>query len=242
MYANESAVNAAVTTDIRKAITLSTAFSIPRICANGSRKQAKSVGMLALRPAPCFNGGMPELTRRRINDWLFAALGICGSILSPIAIFVLITGYYFPWSRAMLSKHQWLIVVLVLIFLSRFLLGEWLSYQMREALDEIHSPEGQRRRAEAVQIAIAEIIGDAHRLPSHAERYSGGHPMLSARVMTEARRIAKNIAKEKLKSRGIKVNYEVKTSEISKIANALVETDPSIIETALANLGQRSKG
>ena len=39
MYANESAVTAAATTDIRKDKTLPTVVSIPRICASSSRDQ-----------------------------------------------------------------------------------------------------------------------------------------------------------------------------------------------------------
>jgi hypothetical protein len=46
MYANESAVTAAKTTDITKDKTLPTVVSIPRICAHGSHDQAQSAGML----------------------------------------------------------------------------------------------------------------------------------------------------------------------------------------------------
>jgi hypothetical protein len=41
MYANVSAANAAVSTDIRKDKTLLTVVSIVRICANGWRRQAQ---------------------------------------------------------------------------------------------------------------------------------------------------------------------------------------------------------
>ena len=87
----------------------------------------------------------------------------------------------------------------------------------------MRSPEGQRRSAEKVQEIIAEIIADARRLGSHTERLPVGSTMFPAgAVMTEARRVAKNIAKAKLKAQGVKVNYEVQLSEITKIANVLI--------------------
>ena len=53
--------------------------------------------------------------------------------------------------------------------------------------------------------------------------------------MTMARYLAKNIAKEELKSCRVKIS-EIKASDTNEIADALLETDGSIIETAKANL------
>ena len=57
----------------------------------------------------------------------------------------------------------------------------------------------------------------------------------SAKVMTEARRIARNLVKDAMKEEGIKISH-VKASEITAAANALIDQDPSIIEQAKANL------
>ena len=60
-------------------------------------------------------------------------------------------------------------------------------------------------------------------------------------VMTMARYVAKNIAKEELKGRGVKMS-EIEASDINEIANALLETDASIIETAKANFKKLNPG
>lgn len=62
----------------------------------------------------------------------------------------------------------------------------------------------------------------------------------SGAVMTEARRIAKNLVKDEMKRLGIKVSH-VASSEITKAANALLDEDPTILEQATANLAEREK-
>jgi hypothetical protein len=62
----------------------------------------------------------------------------------------------------------------------------------------------------------------------------------SGAVMTEARRLAKNLVKDQIKAAGLKISH-YEASEITKAANALLESDtgPSIIEQAKANLAER---
>jgi hypothetical protein len=60
----------------------------------------------------------------------------------------------------------------------------------------------------------------------------------SGAVMTEARRLAKNIIKDEMKRNKIKISH-VEPKEITAAANALLAEDPSIIETAKANLEAR---
>jgi len=60
----------------------------------------------------------------------------------------------------------------------------------------------------------------------------------SGAVMTEARRLAKNIIKDEMKRNGIKISH-VEPKEITAAANELLSADPSIIETAKANLEAR---
>lgn len=61
-------------------------------------------------------------------------------------------------------------------------------------------------------------------------------------VMTEARRLAKNIVKDELKKAKIKISH-VDPKEITAAAKALLEseTGPSIIKQAEANLAEREK-
>lgn len=61
-------------------------------------------------------------------------------------------------------------------------------------------------------------------------------------VMTEARRIAKNIVKDEIKKAGQKISH-YEASEITKAANALLEseTGAGIIEQAKANLAEREQ-
>lgn len=61
----------------------------------------------------------------------------------------------------------------------------------------------------------------------------------SGAVMTEARRLARNIIKDEMKRQGIKISH-VEASEITKAANALLAEDASIVEQAEANLKERA--
>lgn len=63
---------------------------------------------------------------------------------------------------------------------------------------------------------------------------------VSGAVMTEARRLAKNLIKDAMKAQGIKISH-VKSSEITSAANALLDSDPSLIAQAEANLADREK-
>ena len=58
-------------------------------------------------------------------------------------------------------------------------------------------------------------------------------------VMTEARRIARNLVKEELKRSGVKVSY-VESSEITKAANALLAADPDIVKQAEEEVEKRA--
>lgn len=59
-------------------------------------------------------------------------------------------------------------------------------------------------------------------------------------VMTEARRIARNLVKDEMKRQKIKVSY-VPASEITKLANALIAQNPAIVEQADAAIKARDK-
>lgn len=60
----------------------------------------------------------------------------------------------------------------------------------------------------------------------------------SGAVMTEARRLARNLVKDEMKRQGIKVSY-VEASEITKAANALLAAQPELIEQAKEAIKER---
>ncbi len=60
----------------------------------------------------------------------------------------------------------------------------------------------------------------------------------SGKVMTEARRLAREVVKDLMKKNGIKISH-VKASEITTVANELIAQDPTFLEKAQANLDAR---
>lgn len=60
----------------------------------------------------------------------------------------------------------------------------------------------------------------------------------SGAVMTEARRLAKNLIKDEMKKAGIKVSH-VAAKDITAAANALLDTMPELLEQAQTNLKAR---
>lgn len=78
------------------------------------------------------------------------------------------------------------------------------------------------------------IIDGTIKLPG--VKASGGK--VPGEVMTEARRLAKAIIKEQMKAAGLKVSH-YPAKEITAAANALIESDASIIATATENIAQR---
>jgi len=61
---------------------------------------------------------------------------------------------------------------------------------------------------------------------------------VSAVVMTEARRLAKEVVKNEIRAAGMKISH-VEASVITKAANELIAADPSFIEQATANIEGR---
>lgn len=90
-------------------------------------------------------------------------------------------------------------------------------------------------RLEKAQERLASMMDDSIviRGAAKAKRATGA-------VMTEARRIARNLVKDAIKAQGGKVSHYA-SSEITAAANQLIEADPSIVEQAKAALEERSK-
>jgi|SRR3984893_10961799 len=184
--------------------------------------------------------GRCALMRRRLLNVAAGFVGLCAGIGSPIAILLLLLAPHIGWWAATLEKHSWLVVALVLIFLSHFVVGGLLYYKGRKYQRLLFSPEGKRRRTQEVQESIAAIIAETKARPRLKLDQSLFEGSPSGTVMTEARRLSRNIAKDELRRRGIKLPWEVDANEITKIADALLETDLNIIGTAKANLEKRA--
>lgn len=72
-------------------------------------------------------------------------------------------------------------------------------------------------------------------------RFTGGKKkQATGEIMTEARRLAKALVKDAMKRDGIKVST-VEAKEITRLANELLDDDPSIIESAKANVEARKQ-
>ena len=94
--------------------------------------------------------------------------------------------------------------------------------------------------AKAQAAAMEKATENVEAIKAGKIRYTGqkSATKASGEVMTEARRIAKNIVKDQIKKAGGKIShYEAK--EITAAANQLIEAQPEIIETAKTNLEAR---
>jgi hypothetical protein len=99
-------------------------------------------------------------------------------------------------------------------------------------------PDPEEMKAAAVK--AAEVQAEA--LKAGKIKFSGSAKVkkASGAVMTEARRIARNMVKDSMKEQGLKISH-FEASEITAAANALLEADPTIVETAKVALEERAK-
>ena len=70
-------------------------------------------------------------------------------------------------------------------------------------------------------------------------RAASGASKVPGVIMTEARRLAKEVVKNEIRAAGMKISH-VEASEITKAANELIAADPSFIEQATANIESRA--
>lgn len=101
----------------------------------------------------------------------------------------------------------------------------------------LEGAELEKERAAAMKIAaenVEKILNGTMRMGTTAAKKSKE----SGKVMTEARRLARNIVKDELRKAGHKVSHYA-ASDITAAANQLIEADPSIIEQAKTNLEAR---
>lgn len=85
--------------------------------------------------------------------------------------------------------------------------------------------------AKAAEVLEALYAGKIRVTGAKADKVSGA-------VMTEARRLARNMVKDEMKRQGIKVSY-VDSKDITAAANTLIAENPSIIEEAKKSIEAR---
>lgn len=96
--------------------------------------------------------------------------------------------------------------------------------------------ELQAKAWEAAQTRLEQIYAGKIRIMGG----KGSSDKVPGVVMTEARRIARNLVKDEMKKQKIKVSY-VAASEITKLANALIAANPAIVEQAKESIAAREK-
>lgn len=101
-------------------------------------------------------------------------------------------------------------------------------------------PDEAEMKAEALAMGQKQV----ELIYSGKIKFTGGAKSTkeSGKVMTEARRLARNLVKDEMKRQGIKISH-VEAKEITKAANEVLasETGASIVEMAKANIAEREK-
>lgn len=111
-----------------------------------------------------------------------------------------------------------------------------MSKIMTKGLEGTELESAQQAAMTKAQENASACLDGTIKLPGRKAKAKGA----SGAVMTEARRLARNLIKDEMKRAGIKISH-VEASEITKAANALLDQDPSIVETAKANIAERDK-
>lgn len=95
--------------------------------------------------------------------------------------------------------------------------------------------------AEMNSLAMAAAEKNLEAMKAGKIKFSGKKAKkASGEVMTEARRLARNLVKDALREAGQKISH-IEASEITKAANELIENDPSLLEQAAANVAARAE-
>lgn len=112
-----------------------------------------------------------------------------------------------------------------------------LAERGMSGLTKAKHPMDSERKA-AIKAKAEENIQDMYDGKTKITGETKAKPVKGA-VMTEAMRLARNLVKDWMKSNKIKIST-VKASQITKAAQDMLKNDPSIIETAKANLAARA--
>ena len=118
------------------------------------------------------------------------------------------------------------------------LLNARMSKVLTKDLEGEKLAEAQARALEIAEENLSSLkAGKITKARGGAKDANGNK--VAANVMTEARRLAKEVVKNEIRAAGMKISH-VEASVITKAANELIAADPSFIENAKANIEARS--
>lgn len=122
---------------------------------------------------------------------------------------------------------------------------QYLNKGMTKITKEFYSDSKKTPEDNAAELAQAAMTKAAENLTklmagNLGRAKSTATKGISGAVMTEARRIARNMVKDQMKAEGLKVSH-YKASEITAAANSLIAAQPEIVEMAKASLDERGK-
>ena len=118
------------------------------------------------------------------------------------------------------------------------LLNARMSKVLTKDLEGEKLAEAQARALEIAEENLSNLkAGKITKARGGAKDANGNK--VAANVMTEARRLAKEVVKNEIRAAGMKISH-VEASVITKAANELIAADPSFIENAKANIEARS--
>jgi hypothetical protein len=121
-------------------------------------------------------------------------------------------------------------------------LEEGLKVMLNKKMSKVKSAKGlseadvAKEQAAAMEIAgknLEDILANKMK-----KGRAAGASKVAGVVMTEARRLAKEVIKNEIRAAGMKVSH-IEASQITALANELLKTDESYIKQAEANIEQR---
>lgn len=123
----------------------------------------------------------------------------------------------------------------------REVIAQGLKYLINSKMSKI-TKTTYPKPEELIKAAMAKAAEVADAMLKGTIRIAGAKSAskVSGKVMTEARRIARNMVKDEMKRQGIKVSY-VAAKDITAAANSLIADNPDIIKEAEASLAAQAE-
>jgi hypothetical protein len=118
------------------------------------------------------------------------------------------------------------------------LLNMSMSKILTKGLEGDDLAKAQSAALEKAQANLDNLLAGKVKRGRTAAKDASGNKV-SGPVMTEARRLAKEVVKNEIRAAGMKISH-IEASVITKAANELISADPSFIAQAQANLEARS--
>lgn len=118
------------------------------------------------------------------------------------------------------------------------LLNMSMSKILTKGLEGDDLAKAQSAALEKAQANLNDLLAGKVKRGRTAAKDASGNKVTGP-VMTEARRLAKEVVKNEIRAAGMKISH-IEASAITKAANELISADPSFIAQAQANLEARS--